>query len=356
MKYLGIILLFLSIGCQERQSSEAENNLNLVRVARSEKLWTGIAVSKDNRIFVNYPRWSDQHTISVAEVIDSNKVIPFPDIKWNSWEPSKSPRKHFVCVQSVYMDRDNNLWILDTGLDIRRGIIEGGSKLLKFDYDSKTILKKIYFKPLVLQSASYLNDVRIDIEHNFAYITDSGTGAILVVNLETGASRRVLEHHPSTKSEKITLKIEGKKWLRPDGSEPQIHSDGIALDVNGEYLYFQALTGRRLYRINTSDLRDPSLSESELGQKVEFLGISGASDGIAFGPDGNLYLTSIEFNAIRRFTPERKVEMVIQHPHLKWPDSIAITKHGTVYVTTSQIHLGAERSMPYLILKILKEQ
>jgi hypothetical protein len=39
---------------------------------------TGVAVSKHGRIFVNFPNWSDDHTVSVAEIVDG-KIVPFPN-------------------------------------------------------------------------------------------------------------------------------------------------------------------------------------------------------------------------------------------------------------------------------------
>ena len=142
-------------------------------------------------------------------------------------------------------------------------------------------------------------------------------------------------------------------WTGPDGSARKVHSDGLALDGTGEYLYYQALTGRSIYRIATEALRDTSLSADQLGNRVEFVKASGASDAIEFGPDGNLYLTSIEHNAIRRLTPEGEVEMVIQNTQLKWPDSFSITPEGIIYVTTSQIHRISNPSGPFRVYKLV---
>jgi hypothetical protein len=44
---------------------------------------TGVTVSAKGRVFVNFPFWSDDHTISVAEVVDG-KPKPFPDEAWNA--------------------------------------------------------------------------------------------------------------------------------------------------------------------------------------------------------------------------------------------------------------------------------
>ena len=52
---------------------------------------TGVTISKSGRIFVNFPNWSDDHTISVAELID-RQPKPFPNGEWNK---SGTPRYAF---------------------------------------------------------------------------------------------------------------------------------------------------------------------------------------------------------------------------------------------------------------------
>jgi hypothetical protein len=37
---------------------------------------------------------------------------------------------------------------------------------------------------------------------------------------------------------------------------------------------------------------------------------------------------------------------------LAWPDSIAVGPEGALYVTTSQIHHGPERTRPYFLFKL----
>ncbi len=39
---------------------QAGSTAQLKEIARSDKLWTGVAVSREGRIFVNYPRWSPE--------------------------------------------------------------------------------------------------------------------------------------------------------------------------------------------------------------------------------------------------------------------------------------------------------
>jgi sugar lactone lactonase YvrE len=322
----------------------------LIEVAASDRQWTGVAVSREGRIFVCYPRWSDKVTFSVGEILESGEVVPYPDEEWNSWDELAPPDESFVCVQSVYVDADDNLWILDPANPLFGGVVPGGPKLLKVDLSDGKITRRILFDETVAPVSSYLNDVRVDTERNVAYMTDSGLGAIIVVDLGSGKSRRLLAGHHSTKSESIVLTIGGSKWLI-GGQAPKVHSDGLALTADGEYLYYQALTGRTLYRIRTRWLRDASLSERQVQAKVESMYETGAADGIEFGPDGYLYLTAIEYDAIRVFVSLGTPETVVEDPRLRWPDSIARGPDGYLYVTTSQIHLGGSVKEPYRIFR-----
>src|SRR5436305_5783955 len=131
---------------------------------------TGVAVSKSGRIFVNFPDWSDDHTISVAEVIDG-KAKAFPSTDMNQPGPAGS---HFLCVQSVYIDADDNLWILDPAAPKMKEIVPGGPKLIKVDLKTNQVVQTIPFGEDVAPKRSYLNDVRIDTGSGTALITDSG--------------------------------------------------------------------------------------------------------------------------------------------------------------------------------------
>jgi len=100
------------------------------------------------------------------------------------------------------------------------------------DLSTHEVVQRILFNEEAVLPTSYLNDVRIDNQSGYAYLTDSGLGAILVVELENGKTWRRLESHPSTKSENIELTIDGKPWVR-EGKTPNVHADGLALDLQG---------------------------------------------------------------------------------------------------------------------------
>jgi sugar lactone lactonase YvrE len=169
------------------------------------------------------------------------------------------------------------------------------------------------------------------------YMTDSGLGALVVLDLNTGTARRLLAGHPSTQSEDVWLTVEGERWVK-EGKKPHMHADGIALSPDKGYLYYHALTGYTLYRISTFALTDATLNDDTLAEKVENLGRTCAPDGMLFDPQGNLYLGDLESNAIVYRTPDGRLNTLVQDERLKWPDTFTMDAQGNLYVTTSRIH------------------
>ena len=317
----------------------------LVEAASGHRQWTGVAVSATGRVFVNFPRWSMQVPVSVGELDENGVVVPYPDEKMNGWSAGDDPTKKFVCVQSVYVDRLDRLWILDPASPMLRGVVAAGPKLMRVDLSRDEVVETHIFDETIAPARSYLNDVRVDTGSGTAFITDSGLGAIVVVDLETGAARRVLDDHASTKAEKTTVTIDGRPVPLV------VHADGIALDQEGGWLYYQALTGRTMYRVPVAALRDGTLSAEKLGEKVERFAESGISDGLLYGP-GGIYVSSLEDGSIKVVDADGRVSTIVKDPRIVWPVSFALGPDDAVWFTTSQIHLGPNPATPYRILKI----
>lgn len=352
---LAVILQSLwLISCDKSDEVDAVGR-ELEMVANSPTQWTGVAVSGNSRIFANYPNWSSDHTISVAEVKDTSQVMPYPNAGWNTWSQGMNPAEHFICVQSVFVDNQNFLWVLDPANPQRQGeylgVVPGGAKLVKIDLNTNTVIQTIVFAEPAIEKTSYLNDIRIDEDKRIGYITDSNEGALVVVDLQTGNARRYLAQHPTTKSENKILKVEGVEVRNEQGEYINFHADGIALNPDRTFLYWRPINGESLYRLSTDLLNDPSVTDSTLSAHVEHMGNFPPSDGMIFGNDRKLYLTSIEENAIRIYEEGGKsTRVVVRSKELKWPDSFSVGPDNMIYVTTSQIHIKKPAD-PYKIFK-----
>lgn len=353
-------------GCAGFGSSSPSDDRPLKAVSESFGVqWTGVAVSKTGRRFVSSPNWHDGHYWSVAELKPDGSPSPYPDQYWNRFDERLGipPGDQFVCVQSVYIDSSDRLWVLDPASPRFEGVIPGGAKLIQFDLATDRSARIIHFDDSIAPKNSYLNDVRIDVARDTAYITDSGLGAIVVVDLQTGKARRVLTDDPRTKAEDIVPVIDGRELRFTTGPNtgqvPKINADGIALSADGEWLYWQALTGRTLYRIPTDVLRDPTSSDERIAAAVKSLGPSVMTDGMEIDSRGTLYFAAVEKGSIMTRTPDGLMQTIARDPRIVWPDSFAFGSDGSLYFTTSQINRtswfsprGTMPSSPYFLFRM----
>ena len=317
-------------------ATSARAQATLTQVAAFEQQVTGVAVSADGRVFVNFPRWEQDVEISVAEVRRDGSLTPYPDVAWNAWRNTKplSRGDHFICVQAVFADRQGFLWVVDPAAPGNEFNLEGGPKLVKIELRSNRVVQVIRFDRATVPQGSYLNDVRISPDGRWAYLTDSGVkGALVVVDLRSGTPRRVLDGHPSTQTEPdVTVHADGAELRRPDGRGPMFAADGIALSGDGRTLYWQALTGRTLYRLPTAALQAQGAKPMP-----EKLGTTCVADGLWIDRQERFWVTSPEDNAVKQRLPDGTVRTVVQDPRLRWPDTMAEGADGTLYVTSSHI-------------------
>ncbi|HEX8414899.1 MAG TPA: L-dopachrome tautomerase-related protein [Sphingomicrobium sp.] len=313
----------------------------LTLVASFDHQVTGVAVTTDGRRFVNFPRWTDDAPISVAEVMNDGSLRPYPDAKWNEWRNARANElgvaDHFVCVQSIVPDGHGNLWVLDPGAPGNEKIMPGAPKLVKVDLRSNTVAKVIPVPEDVALQGTYLNDIRFSPDGRIGYITDSGArGAIIVVDLESGKSWRALDGHPSTQVDKsVTVALDGKPLRRPDGRQPMFAADGIAISNDGKTLFFQALTGNTLYAIDTDLLRQDT-PDAQRATGVRRVATTHVADGLWMSKAGVLYLTSPTDYSIKRLSGTT-VETVLTDRRLRWPDTFSEGPDGLMYVTASHI-------------------
>jgi len=348
---------------------------------------TGVAVSKTGRLFACFPRWHESFKHSVVEVLPDRTSTPYPNPIWNEFTENSEEHRgiQFVCVQSIKVDEFDALWALDAASPRMEGAKRtefdgGGPKLIEFDLAANKPRRIMQIPGLVATEQTYLNDFEIDHPNKIVYITDSGTGCLILLNLKTRESKRVLDRHPSTKADPEFQPVIGGAELRDKkGLVPQVHADGIAFDRANGYLYYQALTGKTLYRLKTQVLIDVLPGRSLTGEQkntiaaaVEEVGQTVMTDGMMFDAAGNLYFSALERDAIVVRTPEGEMHDLIAGRPISWPDSFAVgpaigppsSKTATdseplyLYFTNSQIHLtdwfspdGSMPSEPYRILK-----
>src|SRR5258708_4701613 len=352
---------------------------DLQMVAEFEQQVVGVAVSASGRVFVSFPRNGiDTVKKSVAEVI-KGKAVAYPNEEINTLNTA-APQTHFLSAQSVYVDSSDTLWVLDVGnLGSGTALISGGAKLVAIDLTTNAVMRTIVFPDSLITKGTSINDVRFDLARGaagFAYIPDSSAAAgsgIIVVDLSTGNAVRRLANDPTVLPDPaFRATVEGKPFViqatvDAAPSLVSIAADGIAVSADGKLVYYCPIASRNLYSVDAAVLTDFTQSDPAVAPTITNLGDKGEVGGLEADAQGRVYLTNGEFNAIRRFDPSQGTadtfnptfETVVHNRHLVWPDSLALGKDGTLYITSTQVNrlpafnAGQDlRQPPYFLYKV----
>ena len=169
--------------------------------------------------------------------------------------------------------------------------------------------------------------------------------AFIVVDIETGAARRVLEGHRSVVPEKVDLVINGRpiqmkdaqgRWVRP-----HIGVNPVTEDLQNEWVYFGPMHGTSLYRIKAGALADEKLDANTLGQMVERYSDkpsamkSASTKTIIFISATSRRTPSASSSRIEATTGSRKAR------NWRTVNSLAFGPEGKLYAVINQLHRSA---------------
>ena len=290
-----------------------------------------IAITPEGRLIMSQHQFYGA-PLRVVEVLDES-VVPFPNRAWSS-----QPNQNGVGLNTVLglrSDREGVVWMLDSSAG------EGQpGKIVGWDTENDELYQIIYLPQPIIADSSFLNDLAVDLDHNAIYVTDTASGnnsALIVVDLNTGFSRRVLEGDISTRPEDIPMII-NERVINMQGKPAQVCVNPITVDPNNEWVYYAPMSGTSLYRVSTKDLLNESLSRSQLSSRVERYGDKPICDGITVDHAGNVYITSITDNAIGVVDRTGAYRTLYQDDKLlSWTDGMAFGPDDYVYVTVSQL-------------------
>ena len=287
-----------------------------------------ITVSPSGRVFATFhPEGSPP--ISVFEIVDGNAV---------AYPPGGLPAGlTYQTVLSIRADRRNRLWVLDYG---RYGF--GTARLLAFDLETGALVHRHDFPGKIALYGSMLNDFQVAPDGKHLYIADASLfaqiPALIVYDVSTQKSRRLLEGHESVLAEDYAPVVQGTRMEFYGLFTVRPGVDSIALDDAGEWLYFAPVTNNHLYRVRTADLHNPHLPWRELAARVERFAEKTMSDGIAIDAAGTLYLSDLEHSAVVALGQDRRLRTLVKDERLRWPDGFAFAPDGSLYLTCSALH------------------
>ncbi len=209
---------------------------------------------------------------------------------------------------------------------------------------------------------SFLQDLQVSADGRTVIIADASfwrkSPALIVYDIETATARRILISHESTSPENYVIESNGRVMSFMGGIVSLRGGvDGIALGE--EWLYYGALSGASLYRVRLSDIRDPSIPNSQIKALVERVSKKPLSDGLSIDRLGNVYITDVEHNAIFRLDENGDLRTLIQSSRVRWPDALSFGPDGWLYVADSALsevvlrpRSHIESSAPYRIFRV----
>jgi sugar lactone lactonase YvrE len=265
-----------------------------------------IAINKDNRKFFNYHPEYKKSPLKIVEMINE-QIIPYPN---NTFQ------EYIITCLSIRIDNLNRLWLLDFG---NMGI--KSPKLISFQLSDKIendmFLSEYIFPSEVAGFGSMLNDFQISDDGNYIYIADtsiiSTTPSLIIYNTITNKSYRLLSSHSTMYGESIFITIQRNiknieiKLLNTFGLT--INIDSIALSRDNKSLYYGALTGNKLYCIDTQILHEyitlletnstTANIDNTLSSNIHLvMSNKPVTDGISSDIYGNIWMTALEYSSI----------------------------------------------------------
>ncbi len=308
-----------------------------------------VAVAPDGRLFFTVHPESRPTGAKLLEWT-GGAATPFPDRNVQD--------ELFQTPLGVVIDRYQRLWVIDHG---NHGF--GTVRLVAFDLSTGEVVHNHVFNRSVAPRGSFLQDLQVGPSGDAVYIADVGfwgrRPALVVYDPRTGGARRVLDRHPS---------VFPQDWIIETASGPLVFFgglaalkpgvDGIAVSTDGDWLYYGAMTHDGLYRVRTNDLLDATLSDEDLGRRVERFSHKPLNDGLSTDVEGNVFITDVEHGAVMRVGSDRLLETLIRTPRIRWADALSFGPDGWLYVADSAIpdqvmrsKTHIRRSAPYFIYR-----
>ncbi|AGC41406.1 hypothetical protein MYSTI_00047 [Myxococcus stipitatus DSM 14675] len=300
----------------------------LEEVVRSAEPIGNVAVSSTGRLFYTLHPESRPPGAKLWEWVDG-KAVPFPA------EPLQ--KKLFDTVLGVTIDRRDWLWVIDHG---NHGL--GVPRLLAFELSTGHLAHEFDFPPQVAPPGSFLQDMRVDAKGETVFIADVGfwrrSPALVVYDVAKKQARRVLEKHESVFPRDFIIRSPLKDMVFFGGvAALKCGVDGIALDPSDEWLWFAAMNHDTMYRVRTADLKDTSLDDTALAQRIQAVGRKPLNDGLSADTAGNVLMTDVEHGAVLRMSPEGRLETLVKSPRIRWADALNHGPDGWLYVADSAL-------------------
>lgn len=295
---------------------------------RSDRPVGNVAMTADGRLFYTLHPAAGGDGPKLFEWVDG-KAVPFP--------APEVQAGLFETPLGLDTDGQGRLWVIDTG---RQGF--GTPQVVALDLSSGEVVHRHAFDRAVAPRGSYLQDLAVSGDGKWVYIADASfwrrDPALVVYNVADQRAHRALEDHETVSAKNILIRTPSRamSWL---GSlvSLKLGVDGIALGPEGQWLYYAAMNHDALFKVPVKVLQNPNTPRLNRAVEIQTVGSKTLSDGIAVGPDGVVYVTDVEHQAVMRITEAKGLETVVKDPRIRWADGLSIGPEGEIYLADSAL-------------------
>lgn len=293
-----------------------------------------VAVSHEGRVFFTVHPESRPRGNKLLELV-ADAAVPYPD--------GASQPTLFHTVLGLVIDERNILWTIDHG-----NHATNRPRLLAFDLATGEIAHDRSFDETVAPAGSFLQDLQVSPDGQTIVIADASiwrkSPALIVYDVQRKSARRVLEAHESVSAENYLIRNPLRDMSFVGGLVSLKGGvDGIAFDIDGEWLYFAAINQSGLFRVRLNDLRNTELPPEQLENRVERFSDKPLSDGLSTDIAGNVYITDVEHSSVFIVGPDRNLRTLVRSPRIRWADALSYGPGGWLYL--------ADSAIPELVLK-----
>jgi hypothetical protein len=308
-----------------------------------------VAVAQDGRVFFTiHPESRPTGNKLLVKDLDGN-IRPYPS--------QADQAGLFDAVMGVVINAGNILYTIDHGQHASKS-----PRIIGFDLSTNQKVLDHVFSAESAPLGAMLQDLQVDSKGEFAYLADVGflnqRPGLVVLNLKTLESWRVLDKHPSVTAQNWLIRTPIKPMRFLGGLivlKPGV--DGIAISKDDQTLVYGAMAHDTLFAVPTSKLKENKGAQAEAFVKA--LGRKPLNDGLSMDKEGNVFITDVEHGSVMKMSPEGVLNTVIRdEKKIRWADALSFGPEGYLYVADSSIpdqmlqtkaHMAAQA--PYAIFR-----
>jgi sugar lactone lactonase YvrE len=347
LAFVGALTLSLGVAAQDTLPPvlPTAEDPRLIEVASLTRIANGVTTSPDGRVFVSHPQVEGPGA-QVSE-LKNGAIVPYPNAEISLWKPDEDKTRTFMKVNSIRVGPEGDLWVVDAGA---RGVgyeaVPGAAKIVRINLATNTVRRVYPAPPSAVRKYSYYNDMRFSPDGRRIYISDAAglDPAIVVLDIETGAMRRVLENHPLTiarfkmygDGRQLVLRDPIPAWWGGMTTDKMVNVDQLEVSPDGRWLYFHPIGGP-LARIETKLIDDPSTPADVLHNSVQKLIDTWTAAGSAIDAAGNIYMSQVNTRSVMRIAPDMTVTRLAWDPRLAWIDAMWVDNQGFLYMPAAQL-------------------